>query len=150
MFANGSISDNALETEYFEGALTNQKPWPCTFDNWTSGESCNLSFITSESPFLSAELLAQSWWNVFNERYFQHSTEWTVILITVYMFIWVVGGIGNFMVILVIVLRPQMRSVTNMFIVNLAVADFFVIVVCVPVNLLSNIFQRKSIRVFNK
>ncbi len=106
-------------------------------DSYIDGNFSNLN--TSEGYMLN-----ESWWNVFDEKYLRHSMAWTITLIVAYMLILIVGVIGNFMVILVISLRPQMRSVTNMFIMNLAVADLFVIVFCVPATLLSNIFTRKS------
>lgn len=97
----------------------------------------------SENYFPLAVLLKESWWNVFNEKYLRHSWGWTVTLISVYVFILVAGVIGNCMVILVVALRPKMKTVTNIFIMNLAVADLFVIVFGVGPTLLANIFQRK-------
>lgn len=44
-----------------------------------------------------------------------------------------VGAIGNFLVIFVIVTDRKMRSsVTNLFIMNLAVSDFIIMLICVP------------------
>ncbi len=107
--------------------------------NFTEVESSN----ESSNYFPLAKLLEESWWNVFNEKYLRHSWNWTVTLITAYMLIFVAGVIGNCMAILVVLLRPQMKTVTNMFIMNLAVADLSVIIFCVGPTLLANIFQRK-------
>ncbi len=145
MFTNSSSSEDETTLGSLLIPFTNN-PILLNTENRAKEDNSNLSRITTESPFLSADLLEQNWWNVFDQRYFRHSTEWTVILIVAYMLILVVGVIGNSMVILVVVLRPQMRTVTNMFIMNLAVADLFVIVFCAPATLLSNIFQRKSPR----
>ncbi len=97
----------------------------------------------SESNFPLAKLLQESWWNVFDDKYFRHSWEWTLTLIIAYMTILIAGVIGNSMVILVVLQRHQMRTVTNIFIMNLAVADLFVIVFCVGPTLLANVLQRK-------
>jgi hypothetical protein len=57
--------------------------------------------------------------------------------------VFVVGLIGNSCVIAVVYRSPRMRTVTNFFIVNLAVADVLVIVFCLPATLMSNIFVRE-------
>lgn len=44
----------------------------------------------------------------------------------------VVLQIGNALVCLAVYTNHSMRTVTNIFIVNLAVADFFVILLCLP------------------
>ncbi|RWS28189.1 allatostatin-A receptor-like protein [Leptotrombidium deliense] len=44
----------------------------------------------------------------------------------------VVGLIGNALVVIVVLCNPQMRSTTNLLIINLAIADLLFIVVCVP------------------
>ncbi len=69
-------------------------------------------------------------------------------MIIAYISILVIGVIGNLMVILVNLLRPQMRTVTDMFIMNLAGADLFVVVFVVPLTLLANICARKLSNLF--
>lgn len=44
----------------------------------------------------------------------------------------VIGFVGNFMVIVVVLSDPQMRSTTNILILNLAVADLLFVILCVP------------------
>ena len=44
----------------------------------------------------------------------------------------VVGLVGNALVVLVVSCNPQMRSTTNILIINLAIADLLFIVFCVP------------------
>lgn len=44
----------------------------------------------------------------------------------------VVGLVGNALVVLVVACNPQMRSTTNILIINLAIADLLFIVFCVP------------------
>ncbi len=143
----GSFSDiaetnNSLDlTSNFTSVPTSLSKAFFEIDDKYTGES-EVRFLNE--TYYDAELLVQSWWNVFDQRFLRHGWGWTITLIIAYMSILVAGVIGNVMVILVVSLRRQMRTVTNMFIMNLAVADLFVIVFCVPSTLLANIFARKS------
>lgn len=47
-------------------------------------------------------------------------------MLSVYGIIFVVGTFGNSLVIYVVLNNPKMRTVTNMFITNLAVSDLLV------------------------
>ncbi|XP_078577736.1 neuropeptide FF receptor 2-like [Branchiostoma floridae x Branchiostoma japonicum] len=49
--------------------------------------------------------------------------------------------IGNILVILVVLKIPRMRTVTNYFILNLAVSDILVAVLCMPFTLVDNIIR---------
>lgn len=57
-----------------------------------------------------------------------------------YCLISVVGIIGNIAVFIVVTKAPQMRTLTNQFIANLAVADLFVNILCVPFTLVANLY----------
>ncbi|XP_033736773.1 allatostatin-A receptor-like [Pecten maximus] len=50
-----------------------------------------------------------------------------------YSFVGLVGLVGNVLVIVAIALFPRMRSITNVFLVNLASADLIFVLICVPV-----------------
>lgn len=52
----------------------------------------------------------------------------------------VIGVVGNVAVFIVVTKSPQMRTLTNKLIANLAVADLLVNVVCVPFTLVSNLY----------
>lgn len=67
----------------------------------------------------------------------------TGIYIFAYVLVIIVGLIGNLLVIQVIFRVPRMRTVTNLFIANLAFADLLVITFCMPATLMSNLFVRK-------
>jgi len=62
--------------------------------------------------------------------------EWTMIVI--YSVIFVVGLLGNGLVCFVVFRNSNMRTVVNIFIVNLAVADFLVLLVCLPPSVLAD------------
>lgn len=77
------------------------------------------------------------------ELFYRHSMPMTAIYCVAYLLVFAVGIVGNFFVIAVVFRSPRMRTVTNFFIVNLAVADILVIIFCLPATLMSNIFVRK-------
>ncbi|XP_030768167.1 neuropeptide SIFamide receptor-like [Sitophilus oryzae] len=75
-----------------------------------------------------------------SELFYRHSAAMTAVYCVAYILVFAVGLVGNFFVIAVVIRSPRMRTVTNFFIVNLAVADILVIVFCLPATLMSNIF----------
>lgn len=77
------------------------------------------------------------------EFYYRHGRVMNILYCVAYSIVFLVGIIGNSFVIAVVLRSPRMRTVTNYFIVNLAVADFLVIIFCLPATLMSNIFVRK-------
>ncbi|CAH0559444.1 unnamed protein product [Brassicogethes aeneus] len=77
------------------------------------------------------------------ELFYRHSMVMTIVYCIAYLLVFAVGLVGNFFVIAVVFRSPRMRTVTNFFIVNLAIADILVIVFCLPATLMSNIFVRK-------
>lgn len=65
----------------------------------------------------------------------------TVVICVAYMAVFVVGVLGNVCVVAVVVTFPRMRSTTNLFIANLAIADLLVNVVCLPFTLVGNVLD---------
>lgn len=91
---------------------------------FNASEIANLSAIGEHTP----------------DRLYRHSMAMSAVYCVAYVVVFVVGLIGNSFVIAVVYRSPRMRTVTNFFIVNLAVADVLVIVFCLPATLMSNIF----------
>lgn len=58
-----------------------------------------------------------------------------------YSLVFVLGLVGNILVVLVVLRNPCMRSVTNYFLVNLAIADILVCLFCVPINLAASLMS---------
>uniref|UniRef100_A0A182NFU0 G-protein coupled receptors family 1 profile domain-containing protein n=1 Tax=Anopheles dirus TaxID=7168 RepID=A0A182NFU0_9DIPT len=77
------------------------------------------------------------------ELFYRHSYTMTAVYCVAYFIVFIVGLVGNSFVIAVVFRAPRMRTVTNFFIVNLALADVLVIVFCLPATLMSNIFVRE-------
>jgi hypocretin (orexin) receptor 2 len=63
--------------------------------------------------------------------------EYCLILIGFSIFL--IGIIGNLLVVIVVAKNAHMRTITNIFIVNLAIGDFFVILICLPPSLINDI-----------
>lgn len=58
-----------------------------------------------------------------------------------YGLVFIIALLGNGLVLALVIREPSMRNVTNYFIVNLAVADYFVTLIIVPMTLLNSIFS---------
>ncbi|XP_017119956.1 neuropeptide SIFamide receptor [Drosophila elegans] len=71
---------------------------------------------------------------------YRHSLAMSMVYCVAYIVVFLVGLVGNSFVIAVVLRAPRMRTVTNYFIVNLAIADILVIVFCLPATLIGNIF----------
>ncbi|RUS70591.1 hypothetical protein EGW08_021647 [Elysia chlorotica] len=64
-----------------------------------------------------------------------------IIFIILYFITFVVGLVGNALVCFAVWRNHNMRTVTNVFIVNLAVGDFLVILVCLPPTLILDVIE---------
>jgi hypothetical protein len=60
-------------------------------------------------------------------------------LAVISIIIFIVGIIGNLLVILVVAKNAHMRTITNIFIVNLAIGDFLVVLICLPPTMINDI-----------
>jgi hypothetical protein len=65
------------------------------------------------------------------------SMTFSTIIITFYCVIFMLGIIGNSLVVFVVCRNKSMQSVTNVFITNLAVSDILMCLLCVPFTPLS-------------
>ncbi|CAN8002022.1 unnamed protein product, partial [Ixodes hexagonus] len=91
--------------------------------------SCVNDLCVSEAEYL----------DLLEEYIFPSSYEWGLIGLHVAVF--VVGLVGNTLVCVAVYRNQAMRTVTNYFIVNLAVADFLVILVCLPPTVLWDVTE---------
>jgi len=69
----------------------------------------------------------------------------TAIYTVAYVTVFTLALINNSCVLIVILRNAQMRTVTNFFLANLAVADLIVSFIVLPITLLSNIFSGKHL-----
>uniref|UniRef100_A0A673N634 Neuropeptide FF receptor 1 n=1 Tax=Sinocyclocheilus rhinocerous TaxID=307959 RepID=A0A673N634_9TELE len=76
--------------------------------------------------------------------YYQHSLPVAAALTVAYLFIFLLCMVGNGLVCLIVLENRQMRTVTNLFILNLAVSDLLVGVFCIPTTLVDNLITEKK------
>lgn len=69
--------------------------------------------------------------------------EWNSVkvLLTLYSIIFLLATIGNSLVILTLVQNKRMRTITNVFLLNLAISDLFLGVFCMPFTLVGSILR---------
>lgn len=78
-----------------------------------------------------------------NPSCYRHSPLFTGFLFAANIVIFLFGLLGNTLVVYVVTRKIKTKTVSTIFILNLAVADLLVILCCIPANLLANIFTRK-------
>nr|XP_060643369.1 neuropeptide FF receptor 1-like [Anolis sagrei ordinatus] len=86
----------------------------------------------------------ETWWGGIRSNstflpYYQHSPAVAAILVVAYLLAFLSCMAGNTLVCLVVLRNPRMRTVTNLFILNLAVSDLLVGICCVPTTLMDNL-----------
>lgn len=73
----------------------------------------------------------------FEYNFQPNAFEWCLLIFAFTIF--VIGIIGNLLVIIVVAKNAHMRTITNIFIVNLAIGDFLVILICLPPSVITDI-----------
>ncbi|NP_001165167.1 neuropeptide FF receptor 1 like 1 isoform X1 [Danio rerio] len=82
-----------------------------------------------------------SWQNCTLLPYYIHSAGMAVSYILSYLLVLLLCVVGNGLVCLVVIRNRNMRSVTNLFILNLAVSDLLVGIFCVPTTLIDSLIS---------
>lgn len=73
--------------------------------------------------------------------HYVHSTGMVVVYILCYVLVLLLCVVGNGLVSFVILSNRKMRSVTNLFILNLAISDLLIGVFCIPTTLTDNLIS---------
>ncbi|KAL0616358.1 Neuropeptide FF receptor 1 [Plecturocebus cupreus] len=71
--------------------------------------------------------------------YYQHTSPVAAMFIVAYVLIFLLCMVGNALVCFIVLKNRHMRTVTNMFILNLAVSDLLVGIFCMPTTLVDNL-----------
>ncbi|XP_061080870.1 neuropeptide FF receptor 1-like [Conger conger] len=83
--------------------------------------------------------VSQNMNNYTFSTYYQHSLPVAVIFVFAYILIFFVCIIGNIVICFILLKNKQMRTVTNIFILNLAISDLLVGIFCLPITLIDNL-----------
>jgi hypothetical protein len=123
---SSSKRDNSEFADYvsspsISGDITNTSVSAAHLDyDENSTSNCTNEYCVSDDDYL----------DMIQNHIFPTTYEW--ILIAFHTVVFFVGLIGNALVCVAVYRNHSMRTVTNYFIVNLAVADFMVIFFCLP------------------
>lgn len=77
--------------------------------------------------------------NVSYVDFYLHQPSVAAVFIISYLLIFLLCMVGNGVVCYIVLQSKHMRTVTNLFILNLAVSDLLVGIFCMPTTLLDNI-----------
>ncbi|XP_053169137.1 neuropeptide FF receptor 1 isoform X2 [Hemicordylus capensis] len=103
----------------------------------------------SSPPFLQNESHSHSCKESYTfSSYYQHSSPVAAMFIIAYLFIFFMCMIGNMLVCFIVVKNRQMRTVTNVFILNLAISDVLVGIFCMPTTLVDNLITGWPFNIF--
>uniref|UniRef100_A0A3Q3F8W4 Gastrin/cholecystokinin type B receptor n=1 Tax=Kryptolebias marmoratus TaxID=37003 RepID=A0A3Q3F8W4_KRYMA len=86
---------------------------------------CNVSCINSSVP----------------PRPAARASEMDMFRILLYSLIFLLSVFGNLLIIVVLIVNKRMRTVTNSFLLSLAVSDLMMAVICMPFTLIPNILE---------
>lgn len=95
---------------------------------------------TQENPLSRVGI---SFWEALRLGMYRRSLPIVILLCFAYSLVFIIGIVGNSFVVTIVCRSPKMRTVTNIFIANLALADILVLVICLPATLIGNILVRK-------
>lgn len=98
-------------------------------DNTTTAANCSNEYCVSDEQYL----------DMIRDYIRPSAFEWC--LIAFYLAVFALGLVGNALVCFVVWNDRQLRTVTNLFIVNLAVADLVIVVVCLPPTVLGDVTE---------
>uniref|UniRef100_A0A3P9LIV2 Neuropeptide FF receptor 1 n=1 Tax=Oryzias latipes TaxID=8090 RepID=A0A3P9LIV2_ORYLA len=91
------------------------------------------------SPPLSCLNGSANFTNITFFPYYQHSLYVAAGYFLAYTFIFLLCMVGNILVCLIVLENRCMRTVTNLFILNLAISDLLVGIFCIPTTLVDNL-----------
>ncbi|XP_058153231.1 neuropeptide FF receptor 2 [Dasypus novemcinctus] len=105
-------------------------------EKWDSNSSENWSHLWTVND-TKHELYSDI--NITYVDYYLHQPQVAAIFIISYFLIFFLCMVGNTVVCFIVIRNKDMHTVTNLFILNLAISDLLVGIFCMPITLLDNI-----------
>lgn len=99
----------------------------------------DLNVLYTENISINNTSLFSDSRNITLLPYYQHSLLVATVFILAYMLIFSLCMLGNLLVCFIVLKNRQMRTVTNIFILNLAISDLLVGILCLPITLVDNL-----------
>jgi hypothetical protein len=96
--------------------------------NMTACAPYNLSCMTTDQAYY-----------VLMDYIFPDFYEW--IFISLFLLVFIFGIVGNILVFYAVWSNVQLRNATNFFLVNLSIADFMVLLICLPPTVIHDVAQ---------
>lgn len=93
--------------------------------------------FTNVTHHPTQETSFEEWDRQVREWLYPTTIGW--LFVGIYCLVFAIGIIGNLLVCYAVWANTHLRTVTNYFLVNLACADFMVILVCLPLTLVHDI-----------
>ncbi|XP_052055503.1 neuropeptide FF receptor 2 [Apodemus sylvaticus] len=105
-------------------------------EKWDSNSSESWNLIWSSN-------VTQHHWysdiNITYVNYYLHQPQVAAVFISSYFLIFFLCMVGNTIICFIVIRNRHMHTVTNFFILNLAISDLLVGIFCMPITLLDNI-----------
>ena len=108
---------------------------PSNHINNTMDSNSNAGYLDNNYLDTGASLATKPW------PLLRQSLLMVVILSFAYLVVFLLSIVNNSLVVMVIYQNPQLRTTSNIFVTNLAVADILVSILVMPITLLGNLFE---------
>ena len=103
-----------------------------------AGNHTDIFDMSGYDFYLDAGFLSEQ----FSDESLLDLSALSIVSIVLYSLVFIVGLLGNVLVIVVIIKFKSMRTLTNVFLVNLTIGDILVILICVPLTLAGQIYRK--------
>jgi cholecystokinin-like receptor len=126
MFTSDYVSTSSQTSLNLHSLYSTTTPVPLILlENASTTVNINFTLLTSQN-----QLLSQQSWITMASR-----------VIPLYSVIFLLAVIGNALVIMTLVQNKRMRTVTNLFLLNLAISDLLLGIFCMPITLVGMLLR---------
>ncbi|GFR66418.1 orexin receptor type 2 [Elysia marginata] len=108
----------------------------------SSSSGGSVSGNSNNSEISTQRYLVSDVYEDVSDMFYQHENPFVIFLIIVYVITFIIGFMGNMFVILVVLRHRHMRTLTNVFFLNLTIGDFMVTVICIPITLGNYVYMQ--------